>query len=421
MIVLPDALNSASRPSRRAAADLDGDRLLPTASFIWEATVRFQISSYSRNWSPVRPVSAGVRKRSPEGRIASCASCAFLTLPGVDARLVRQVVGAVQLRDLRAGGGDRGLRQRRGVRTHVGDEAVLVQLLRHLHGRLRAEAQLAAGLLLQRRRTERRVRRAAVRLATRPTRTANDASASAAASARAFASSRCRTWSRLLSCPSEPKSRPWATRWPSTAFRRAANVRRVGGVPGAAGGEGAGQVPVLGGAEGDALALPLDDQPGRDGLDAAGRQPRHDLLPQDRRDLVAVEAVEDAAGLLGVDQALVELARVGDGVLDRVLGDLVEDHPVDRDLGLEHLLQVPGDGLALAVLIGGEEELVGLGEQLLELPDLRLLVGVDDVERLEVVLDVDAEAAHARPCTSSGTSAAPFGRSRMCPTLASTT
>ena len=53
--------------------------------------------------------------------------------------------------------------------------------------------------------------------------------------------------------------------------------------------------------------------------------------------------------------------------LDRVLGDLVEHHPLDRDLGLEHLEQVPGDRLALAVLVGREVELVGVLEQLLEL------------------------------------------------------
>ncbi len=52
----------------------------PIASFIWDATVRFQISSYRRNSSLCRPVSAGVRNASPDGRIASCASCAFLTL-----------------------------------------------------------------------------------------------------------------------------------------------------------------------------------------------------------------------------------------------------------------------------------------------------------------------------------------------------
>ncbi len=44
------------------------------ASAICEATVRIQISSYRRNSSPRRPVWAGVRKLSPAGRIASCAS-----------------------------------------------------------------------------------------------------------------------------------------------------------------------------------------------------------------------------------------------------------------------------------------------------------------------------------------------------------
>ena len=89
----------------------------------------------------------------------------------------------------------------------------------------------------------------------------------------------------------------------------------------------------------------------------------------------------------------VELAGVVDGALDRLLGDLVEDHPLDRDLGLEHLEQVPRDGLALAVLIGGEVELVGVLEQPLELGDLLLLVRVDDVVRLEAVVDVDGELA----------------------------
>ena len=83
------------------------------------------------------------------------------------------------------------------------------------------------------------------------------------------------------------------------------------------------------------------------------------------RDLVPVQPVEDAPGLLGVDQVdWSMLARVGHRGLDRRLGDLVEDHPLDRHLGLERLDQVPGDGLALAVLIRGEQELVDVLEQL---------------------------------------------------------
>jgi hypothetical protein len=69
----------------------------------------------------------------------------------------------------------------------------------------------------------------------------------------------------------------------------------------------------------------------------------------------------------------------------------MEDHALHRDLRLQHLQQVPGDRLALAVLVRREQELVGVGEQLLQLADLLPLVRVDDVEGLELVVDVDAE------------------------------
>jgi hypothetical protein len=50
-------------------------------------------------------------------------------------------------------------------------------------------------------------------------------------------------------------------------------------------------------------------------------------------------------------------------VLDRGGRDLVEHHPAYGDGRLQRLEQVPRDGLALAVLISGEEELVGVLEQ----------------------------------------------------------
>ena len=43
--------------------------------------------------------------------------------------------------------------------------------------------------------------------------------------------------------------------------------------------------------------------------------------------------------------------------------DLVEHHAAHRHLRLEHLEQVPGDALALAVFVGGEEKLVGVLER----------------------------------------------------------
>jgi hypothetical protein len=150
-------------------------------------------------------------------------------------------------------------------------------------------------------------------------------------------------------------------------------------------------VPVLGAAERHPLPFALHDDAGRHRLHPAGRQPRHDLLPQHRRDLVAVQPVQDAARLLGVDQVPVDLAGVGYGRLDGRLGDLVEDHPLDRHLGLERLHQVPGDRLALAVLIRREQQLVGLADKLLQLGDLLAPVGRDDVERREPVVHIDTE------------------------------
>ena len=85
-MTLPLAENSASRAGAPSApADAPTSRtwaLVPVASVIWEATVRFQIMSYSRNSSPDsdRDASSGVRNDSPAGRMASWASWAFFTL-----------------------------------------------------------------------------------------------------------------------------------------------------------------------------------------------------------------------------------------------------------------------------------------------------------------------------------------------------
>ena len=94
-MTVPLAVNSAivpatftDAPSGVAASGAVGPTSIvtvavwPLASAIWEATVRFQMRSYSLNSVPRSTLcsSVGVRKTSPEGRIASCASCAFLDL-----------------------------------------------------------------------------------------------------------------------------------------------------------------------------------------------------------------------------------------------------------------------------------------------------------------------------------------------------
>jgi hypothetical protein len=69
----------------------------------------------------------------------------------------------------------------------------------------------------------------------------------------------------------------------------------------------------------------------------------------------------------------------------------VEHHPVVRNLRLQLFEQVPGDGLAFAVFISGQQQFVSALEQVLELRYLLALVVRHDIEGLEVVVHVDAE------------------------------
>ena len=139
------------------------------------------------------------------------------------------------------------------------------------------------------------------------------------------------------------------------------------------------------------LALPIDDEPEGDGLDATGREPVPDLLPEERRHRVADEPIHDAASLLRVHEILVDLARVLEGLLDRRGRDLVEGHALQLRLrDVDDVRQVPGDRLALAVEVRREPHV----RRRLGLPaeEAGLLLGVlgDDVLRLEG-LEVDAE------------------------------
>src|SRR5690606_42100561 len=78
----------------------------------------------------------------------------------------------------------------------------------------------------------------------------------------------------------------------------------------------------------------------------------------------------------------VEVTSVLSGSADGLFGHLVEHHAAHRHLRLERLQQVPRDGLALPVRVGGQVQLVDVLQQALQLTDRRLLVRRDDVERL---------------------------------------
>jgi hypothetical protein len=127
-------------------------------------------------------------------------------------------------------------------------------------------------------------------------------------------------------------------------------------------GQGGAQHPVFLGHEGQALLLAVHDELEGHGLHAPGGDAALDLLPQQRRDLVAHQPVEHAPGLLGVEEVLVQLTGVLQGLAHGPRGDLVElDAAYGLALVLDELGHVPGDGLALAVGVRREVDVVGLG------------------------------------------------------------
>ena len=307
----------------------------------------------------------------------------------VQARGLGHGLGPVELGGLLAGGVNRLAGQGRGVGTHVGDVTGLVEGLGGAHRRGGVPVQLARGLLLEGRRREGGGRATAVGLAGHRV---DDRGRGLGQRLRVGAGrglvqvedaglGGLRAQLALLAEVGAGRDRVTVhgghARAEGLACRRKGRVDR----------------PVLGAHVRHAVAFPGDHEARGHRLHAAGRQGGADLAPQEGRDLVAVEAVEDAARLLRVHEVRIQVTRVVERALDRFLRDFVEHHAANGHLRLEHLEEVPRNGLTLAVLIGCEEEFVGFLEEFLEFGDLFLLVRVHHVIGRKTLVDVDGEAA----------------------------
>ena len=230
-----------------------------------------------------------------------------LDLALVFARRRRQVVGAVARRDMVADRGDRLARHLHAVGPHIGDQAgglaadidAFVELLRQPHGLLRAEAQLARRLLLQRRGGERRMRVAldALLLDRADVEPPGlDRGAWRACASCSFGRSNCSSF-----LPS---------RWVS----RAVNGAPAGVVKSAS--------TVQYSRARNASISASRSQIRRSATDCTrpARAAARQLAPQHRREGEAHQVVQRAARQVGLDQRLVEVARVRHGVRARRCG-----------------------------------------------------------------------------------------------------
>ena len=150
-----------------------------------------------------------------------------------------------------------------------------------------------------------------------------------------------------------------------------------------------------------ALAVEVEDLPftfhddaDRDALHTACAQARLNLAPEHGAELITHQAIQHTAGLLGIHEVDIDLARVGDGLHHRRLGDLVEGDALHLAVRqFQRFLQVPADGFPFAVFVGREPDGGGLVGFLLELLEAVLLIVGDDVGGLETVLHIHTEVA----------------------------
>ena len=100
-------------------------------------------------------------------------------------------------------------------------------------------------------------------------------------------------------------------------------------------------------------------------MHAASRFRTRQLAPQNRRQLEADEIVECAAGEIGVHEIGIDLAwrfhRVKNGGLCNGIKDDALDAFVFENLfGLQNFQHMPGNGLALAIRVGSQNDGVGI-------------------------------------------------------------
>ena len=222
-------------------------------------------------------------------------------------------------------GGERLIGQALRIGTHIGDEAdraavgnvhALIELLRDRHGAPRRHAQATGSLLLQGRGDE-WGRRAALLFA--------------ALDARNFERFGRHGGNDLVGRGLVRDIHFLIGRAVKTRAERAraAVEQRV-------------EQPVLLRLEGADLVFAVDHDARGHGLDAASRQAGLDLAPEQRTELIAHDAVENAARLLRVDQILIDLARVLDALGNDLFRDLVERHALGLVIRqIQQLLQVP--------------------------------------------------------------------------------
>ncbi len=279
--------------------------------------------------------------------------------------------------------GDRFLGDLHAVGTHISNETdglaadidALIEPLCDPHGVRRREAQLSARLLLQGRRGERRLRMPFDRLGLDRGHRERCGLEGLLERFGLGARTDIETLQLLAVGPDETRFEGFV-----------AGCRKRGD-----------QRPIFAADEFFDLKLAVANEAQRDRLHPSGRARAGQFAPQDRGEREPHQIIKRAAGEIRVDQGLVDGARMLHRLGNCLLGDGVENHTLDRlfaerFLLLEEFEHVPRDRLALAIRVGGEDQLVGVLDCRGDVVEPLLRLGIDLPKHAKIRLRVDRSA-----------------------------
>ena len=266
-------------------------------------------------------------------------------------RPLAQILLAVEALHTAAGRADRLIRQMNRVGSHIGDETALVQALGAAHRLPRREAQLAIRLLLQGAGGERRHRLPHRGLLLnsihRPGRGLNRLRQSTGLLFRQQPHLTAGLEATGAFVEIVTGGDTSATQMGQLGLETTIGMLELGL-----------EIPVTAAAESPPGPFPLHQQANGDRLDPASGKPPCHLFPEQGGEGVPHQTIQDPTRLLGMHQLHVEITGLIQRLADGFLGDLVEDHPLHRNLRRQQLQQVPADAFPLAVFVGGQQQLI---------------------------------------------------------------
>ena len=145
-------------------------------------------------------------------------------------------------------------------------------------------------------------------------------------------------------------------------------------------------------------AFAFHDESDGDALHAAGRKSVAHFAPEKRGEFITHEPVQHAPCLLGIHKIDIQFARMFKRAQNRVFRDLVEGDAFRFFLftflvQFKRLDQVPGDRFSFAVFVSRENDAVRLFGELFQIVHDRFGFLRDDIGRLKVMLDINADLA----------------------------